>query len=138
MEEINGIKNENEKTIKMTNNNCKVEVEISTTKSCENFYCCNLVHRSHNRTFVYLRCVYSHACVTVRFLGNFYHTFYTWRLRLHMKTHQGDRRFKCEICSKAFMFRSSLKTHMFTHNDSKEFLWSTMIINLFTTNATLA
>jgi hypothetical protein len=84
MEEINGIKNENEKTIKMTNNNCKVEVEISTTKSCENtfdkgikndIFQCGIC--SHNRTFVYLRCVYSHACVTVRFLENFYHTFYT-------------------------------------------------------------
>ena len=42
-------------------------------------------------------------------------------LKAHVRAHNGDRNYKCEVCSKAFVEAGQLRRHEKTHTDAKPF-----------------
>ena len=46
------------------------------------------------------------------------------KLKIHERTHTGEKPFDCSKCDKAFSVNSSLKTHERTHNGEKPFACS--------------
>ena len=42
-------------------------------------------------------------------------------LKVHKKTHQGEKCFKCDLCPYSSAFHRSLESHMLIHTDQKPF-----------------
>lgn len=94
--------NENEKMIKMANNNCKANAEISATNSCENtsdkgikndIFQCGICCKTF-KTKKYLKC--------------------------HLKIHTGNKAFKCKMCDRSFLRSAQLRMHENIHNVDKQ------------------
>ena len=44
-----------------------------------------------------------------------------YTLKVHKKTHEGEKRFKCDLCPYSSIFQRHLESHMLIHTDQKPF-----------------
>lgn len=44
-----------------------------------------------------------------------------YQLKVHCKSHEGEKCYKCELCPYASMSQRHLETHMLIHTDEKPF-----------------
>ncbi|OTF75260.1 hypothetical protein BLA29_014703, partial [Euroglyphus maynei] len=45
-----------------------------------------------------------------------------YQFKLHLKTHEGEKCFKCDLCSYASVSARHLESHMLIHTDQKPYI----------------
>lgn len=60
---------------------------------------------------------------TVNYKHKTHHTFYLYRYsyKLHSKTHEGEKCYKCDLCPYASISARHLESHMLIHTDQKPY-----------------
>lgn len=53
-----------------------------------------------------------------------------YQFKMHLKTHEGEKCFKCDLCNYASVSARHLESHMLIHTDQKPVSWSWFKIKL--------